>query len=261
MMRSLWTAATGMGAQQLNMDVVSNNLANVNTTGFKRSRPDFEDLLYQTHRQPGATQANGQMIPTGVQVGLGVRTVAVQKLFSQGDYQYTENQLDWAIEGDGFFRVLKDDEEVYTRAGAFKLDNNGVIVDSNGYILQPQFTVPEGGTAVVVSPSGQISVLDVNSEVIAEGQINTYKFINNGGLYAISKNLFRFTPASGDPIEGTPGTDDYGTIAQGYLEMSNVAVVDEMVNMIVAQRAYEANSKSIQTADQMLQIANNVKRS
>lgn len=260
MMRSLWTAATGMQAQQLNMDVVSNNLANVNTSGFKRNRADFEDLLYQTHRQPGATQANGQMIPTGVQVGLGVRTVAVQKLFSQGDYQYTENQLDIAIEGDGFFQVMMDDQEVYTRSGAFKLDNNGVIVDSNGYVLQPEFTVPEGGTAIVISPSGQISVLDENSEVIAQAQINTYKFINPAGLYAISKNLFRETPASGDAIEGTPGTDDFGTLAQGYLEMSNVAVVDEMVNMIVAQRAYEANSKSIQTADSMLQIANNVKR-
>ena len=260
MMRALWTAATGMGAQQLNMDVVANNLANVNTSGFKRNRADFEDLLYQTHRQPGASQANGQMIPTGVQVGLGVRTVAVQKLFSQGDYQYTENQLDMAIEGDGFFRVLVNDQEMYTRCGAFKLDNNGVIVDSNGYILQPQFTVPEGSVAIVISPSGQISALDQDSQVIAQAQISTYKFINNAGLYAASRNLFRYTPASGDPIEGTPGTDDFGTIAQGYLEMSNVAVVDEMVNMIVAQRAYEANSKSIQTADSMLQIANNVKR-
>ena len=260
MMRSLYTAATGMLAQQLNMDVVSNNLANVNTTGFKKNRPDFEDLMYQTHRQPGATQANGQMIPTGVQVGLGVRTVAVQKLFSQGDYQNTENQLDWAIEGDGFFRVLRNDEEVYTRAGAFKLDDAGTIVDSNGYVLQPQFAVPEGTTQLVMDPGGQITCLDANSQVLAQAQINLYKFVNNGGLYAIGKNIFRPTPASGPAMEGLPGVADYGTIAQGFLEMSNVAVVDEMVNMIVAQRAYEANSKSIQTADSMLQIANNLKR-
>ncbi|MCA1905432.1 MAG: flagellar basal-body rod protein FlgG [Desulfarculus sp.] len=260
MMRSLWTAATGMGAQQLHMDVISNNLANVNTTGFKKSRPDFEDLMYQTLRQPGATQAAGQMIPTGVQVGLGVKPVAIQKLFSQGDYQNTENQLDLAIEGQGFFKVLKVDEEVYTRSGAFKLDNNGVIVDSNGYILQPQFTVPDGTTSIVVDPGGQITALGADGAVLAQAQLTLYKFANPAGLFAIGKNLFRPTPASGAAVEGNPGVGQYGTIAQGFLEMSNVSVVDEMVNMIVAQRAYESNSKAIQTADSMLQMANNVKR-
>jgi flagellar basal-body rod protein FlgG len=260
MMRSLWTAATGMQGQQLNMDVVSNNLANVNTSGFKKSRVDFEDLIYQTLRQPGAAQANGQLIPTGIQVGMGVRPVAVQKLFSQGDYQQTENQLDLAIEGDGFFKLLQGDQEVYTRDGSFKLDNNGVIVDSHGYILQPQFTVPDGTTSITIDPSGTITALASDGTELAQAQMTLYKFANNAGLYARGKNLFTPTPASGDPVEGTPGTNEYGTIAQGFLEMSNVSVVDEMVNMIVAQRAYEANSKAIQTADQMLQLANNVKR-
>jgi flagellar basal-body rod protein FlgG len=260
MMRSLYTAATGMGAQNLNMDVISNNLANVNTTGFKKSRADFEDLLYQTMRQPGAAQSTGQLIPTGVQVGLGVKTVAIQKLFSQGNYQHTENQLDMAIEGDGFFRLLKGDQEVYTRAGDFKLDNNGVIVDSNGYILQPQINVPDGTTSLVVDPTGQVTALDADGNGNVLGQISLFKFANNAGLYARGKNLFTPTPASGDPVEGVPGDAEFGTLAQGFLEMSNVSVVDEMVNMIVAQRAYEANSKAIQTSDSMLQLANNVKR-
>jgi flagellar basal-body rod protein FlgG len=249
-----------MSAEQLMMDVTSNNLANVNTSGFKKSRADFEDLLYQTMRQPGATQADGNMIPTGVQVGMGVRPVAVQKLFSQGDYQQTGNQLDLAIEGDGFFKVLKGDQEVYTRNGAYKLDNNGVIVDSHGYILQPQFTVPDGTTSLVIDPSGMITALDAQGAQLSQAQMTTYKFANNAGLYALGKNLFIPTPASGDPTEGTPGVGQFGTIAQGYLEMSNVSVVEEMVNMIVAQRAYEANSKAITTSDQMLQLANQMKR-
>ena len=184
MMRSLFTAATGMNAQTLNMDVISNNLANVNTSGFKKGRADFEDLMYQTLRQPGATQAAGQMIPTGVQVGLGVKPVAIQKLFSQGNFQLTENQLDMVIEGEGFFRVLKEDQEVYTRCGAFKLDDTGVIVDSNGYILQPQITVPEGTTSLVVDPGGQVTALDNSGTATVLGQLNIYKFANNAGLYA-----------------------------------------------------------------------------
>ena len=260
MMRSLYTAATGMLAEQLMMDVTSNNLANVNTAGFKKSRADFEDLLYQTMRQPGAQQADGNMIPTGVQVGMGVRPVAVQKLFTQGDYQQTGNQLDLAIEGQGFFKVLRGDEEVYTRNGAFKLDNNGVIVDSHGYILQPQFTVPDGTTSLVIDPGGTITALASDGTQLSQAQMTIYRFPNTGGLYALGKNLFIPTPASGDATEGNPGSDEFGTIAQGFLEMSNVAVVEEMVNMIVAQRAYEANSKAIQTSDQMLQMANNVKR-
>ncbi|MCB2184842.1 MAG: flagellar basal-body rod protein FlgG [Deltaproteobacteria bacterium] len=260
MMRSLYTAATGMLAQQLNMDVISNNLANVNTTGFKKSRADFEDLMYQTLRQAGAQQASGQMIPTGMQVGLGVKPVAIQKFFTQGDYQNTENELDLAIEGRGFFRVLKADEEVYTRSGAFKLDNNRNIVDSNGYVLQPQLTVPEDAVSVVVDPSGVVTSLAGDGTATELGQITLVTFANDAGLHAIGKNLFRPTPASGAPVEGNPGVGEYGTIAAGFLEMSNVAVVDEMVNMIVAQRAYESNSKAIQTSDQMLQLANQLKR-
>ncbi len=260
MLRSLFTAATGMTAQQLNVDVIANNLANVNTTGFKRSRADFEDLLYQTLRQPGATQAAGELIPTGVQVGMGVRPVAVSKYHSQGNYQNTENPLDLAIEGRGFFKVLKGSEEVYTRGGSFKLTKEGTIVDSSGNQLQPAFTVPEGTTSLVVDASGRITALGADGTELGSGQIQIYKFPNPGGLYAIGKNLFRVTPASGEATAGTPGTDEYGTIAQGFLEMSNVNVVDEMVNLIIAQRAYEANSKAIQTSDQMLQLANNVKR-
>lgn len=260
MMRSLFTSATGMLGQQLNMDVISNNLANVNTSGFKKSRVEFEDLIYQTLRQPGAAQADGQLIPTGIQVGMGARAVAVSKHFSQGDYQQTEAQLDVAIEGDGFFRLLKGDQEVYTRNGAFKLDNNGVVTDSHGYILQPQFTVPEGTTNITIDPSGTITALASDGTELAQAQVTLYKFANSGGLFARGKNLFTPTPASGDPVEGVPGQDEFGTLAQGFLEMSNVSVVDEMVNMIVAQRAYEANSKAIQTSDSMLQQANNLKR-
>ena len=260
MMRSLFTAATGMSAQQLNLDLISNNLANISTTGYKKSRADFEDLFYQTLRQPGAEQATGEMIPTGMQVGLGVKPVAIQKTFSQGNYTNTENQLDFAIEGEGFFKILKGTEELYTRAGAYKLDQNGIIVDSNGYIMQPQITVPEGTVSLVVDSTGQVTSMDGTGTATVLGQILLYKFANNGGLKAEGKNLFRNTPASGDAIEGTAGADGYGTIAQGFLEQSNVAVVDEMVGMIVAQRAYEANAKAIQTSDQMLQLANNVKR-
>lgn len=260
MMRSLYTAATGMLAQQLNMDVITNNLSNVNTTGFKKSRADFEDLMYQTIRQPGAAQSTGQLIPTGMQVGMGVRPVSVQKLFAQGDYQQTENDLDLAIEGKGFFRILKGDEEVYTRSGAFKLDNNRNIVDSNGYLLQPQLTVPEDATSIVVDPTGLVTALTGDGQSQELGQITLVTFPNQAGLYAIGRNYFRPTPASGDAIEDNPGTGELGTLAQGFLEMSNVSVVDSMVNMIVAQRAYEANSKSIQTSDQMLQLANQLKR-
>ena len=260
MMRSLYTAATGMTAQELNLDVISNNLANVNTTGFKKSRADFEDLMYQTMRQPGAQQAGGNMIPTGMQVGMGVRPVAIQKIWTQGDYQQTDNQLDIAIEGDGFFLIQKDNEDVYTRDGSFKLNNNRDIVDSNGNLLVPQMTVPENTTSITVDPNGLVTALASDGVATELGNIQLYTFPNASGLMAAGRNYFRETPASGAPVAGDPGTDQYGTLAQGFLEMSNVSVVDEMVNMIVAQRAYEANSKAITTADQMLQTANQVKR-
>ena len=263
MMRSLWTAATGMHAQQLNIDVISNNLANVNTTGFKKSRAEFEDLIYQNMRIAGSiTGADGdQRIPTGIQVGMGVRATAVHKVFGQGDYQNTNRPFDLAIEGEGFFQVLVNGEERYTRAGAFKLNQDGTIVTDNGYVLQPEFTVPVEAKTVVVTENGHIAALDSNNEPLAEADIPLYTFINPAGLEAQGRNLFNTTEASGDAIEGVPGEDNTGTIAQGFLEMSNVEIVDEMVNMIVGQRAYEMNSKAIQTSDSMLQTAIQLKRS
>lgn len=260
MMRSLWTSATGMIAQQLNIDVISNNLANVNTTGFKKSRAEFEDLLYQDQKIAGTETEGGRRIPTGIQVGMGVRPTTVHKFFSQGDYQNTENPLDLAIEGDGFFLVDVNGEEAYTRAGAFKLDNEGTVVTANGYVLQPEFTVPAETVNVVVTQDGKITALDKNGDELAAANIPLYTFVNPAGLKATGRNLFVPTEASGDAVEGTPGENNVGTISQGFLEMSNVEIVDEMVNMIVGQRAYEINSKSIQTSDSMLQTATNLKR-
>lgn len=260
MMRSLWTAATGMTAQQTNLDVISNNLANVNTTGFKKSRAEFQDLLYQTHRYPGTETAGGEQIPTGIQVGMGTRPIAIQKMFSQGDYVKTDGSLDMAIEGEGFFRILRNGEEYYTRNGAFKMNSEGTIVDAEGNPMDPEFVVPEGTVIVSVDSGGNISALDDAGDELATGRIALVRFVNPGGLYAMGKNLFMETEASGDPVEGDPGEDGYGSIAQGFLEMSNVDTVTEMVQMIVAQRAYEINSKAIQTSDEMLSIANNLKR-
>ncbi|WP_027187824.1 flagellar basal-body rod protein FlgG [Desulfovibrio cuneatus] len=262
MMRSLWTAATGMVAQQLNIDVISNNLANVNTTGFKKGRAEFEDLIYQNLRIAGSiTGAGGdQRIPTGIQVGLGVRPTTVHKFFSQGDYQNTSNPLDMAIEGDGFFQVLVNGEPAYTRAGAFKLNQDGTVVTANGYILQPEFTVPAETKNIVVTENGHIAALDAAGQELAAADIPLYTFINPAGLEAKGRNLYNPSEASGEAQEGVPGEENVGTIAQGFLEMSNVEVVDEMVNMIVGQRAYEMNSKAIQTSDSMLQIAVQLKR-
>lgn len=261
MMRSLWTAATGMVAQQMNIDVLSNNLANVSTIGFKKNRAEFEDLIYQSPRIAGVMNGGDQIIPTGIQVGLGVRPTTVHKIFTQGDYQYTGNPIDLAIEGDGFFQVLDiNGDEVYTRAGAFKLNNDGTIVTANGYPLQPEFTVPEETVTLVVTENGHVSALDKSGAELATGDISLYTFINPPGLKAMGRNLYTPTEASGDAVEGTPGENNVGTIAQGFLEMSNVEIVDEMVTMIVGQRAYEVNSKAITTSDQMLSTAVNMKR-
>jgi len=260
MMRSLWTAATGMGAQQLNLDVIANNLANVNTNGFKKSRLDFQDLMYQTLRPPGAQTVAGTEIPTSVQVGLGARAVDVEKIFSQGAFTETGNQLDIAIEGRGFFKVLFNNEEVYTRSGSFKLDSDGVIVDALGNKLQPEFTVPANTVSISIDQTGTLTAFGAGGTELGSVQLEIHDFVNPAGLQAIGRNLFRPTPSSGDAVSGSPGSNGLGTLAQGFLEMSNVSVVEEMVNMIVAQRAYETNSKAIQTSDQMLQMANNVKR-
>ncbi len=260
MMRSLWTAATGMIAQQMNIDVVAHNLANVNTTGFKKSRAEFEDLMYQNSRIAGSVTEGDNRLPVGIQVGMGVRPNTVHKFFTQGDYQNSGNPLDLAIEGDGFFLVDVNGEEAYTRAGAFKLNQDGTIMTANGYILQPEFTVPVDTKYIVVTENGHITAIGGNSEELASGDIPLYTFINPAGLEARGRNLYYPSEASGDPIEGVPGEENTGTIAQGFLEMSNVEVVDEMVNMIVGQRAYEANSKAIQTSDSMLQTAVQLKR-
>jgi len=262
MMRGLWTAASGMEAQQLNMDVVANNLANVNTTGFKRSRVDFQDLVYQTIRPAGTTVAEGAEVPAGIQVGLGSHPAAVQKVFSQGDFQQTQNPLDVAIEGDGFLQVLRPDGTIaYTRDGTLKLDSQGRLVNSDGFALEPEITIPAEATQVAIGADGTVSVsLPGQTQPQQLGQIQLAKFLNPAGLNALGKNLFAPTGASGEAITGTPGRDGFGTLGQGMVEMSNVRIVDEMVNMIVAQRAYEVNSKSIQTADDMLAIANNLRR-
>ncbi len=260
MMRALWSGASGMNSMQLNLDVVANNLANVNTTGFKRSRADFEDLLYQISRMPGTEKADGTQVPTGMEIGMGSRPAAVQKIFTQGDYENTGNELDWAIEGQGFFKVVSNGEELYTRAGAFKLDRDGYIVTSNGDRLQPEFAVPQGTVRIDIDPYGLLVASDQNGQALATVQLTIFNFPNPAGLSSIGRNLYRPTQASGDPIEGNPGTENFGTIAQGFLEQSNVDVVKEMVSMITTQRAYEFNSKSVQTADDMLQVASNLKR-
>lgn len=262
MLRTLWIAASGMEAQSLNIDVISNNLANVSTTGFKRSRADFQDLLYQNLRPVGVASSTSTEVPTGIQLGQGTRPVAVQKIFLQGDYQNTQNELDLAIEGDGFFQVLQPNgETAYTRAGAFKLDKDGRIVTSDGFPLEPETTVPNDSLSISVGTDGTISVKKAGqSEPTEIGTIQMVRFVNPAGLQSIGRNLELQTSASGEPITGIGGENGFGTIAQGFLEMSNVSVVEEMVNMIVAQRAYEINSKAIQTADEMLQIANNLKR-
>lgn len=260
MLRGLWTAASGMAAQQLNLDVVANNLANVNTAGFKKSRADFQDLMYQTLRLPGATTAAGTQLPTGIQVGMGSKPIGVQKMFSQGDYNQTDNELDMSIEGKGFFKVLSNDEEVYTRAGSFKLDSDGYVCTTAGDRLQPEITIPSNTISISIDSSGRLVAFGPTNTEVATSDIKLYTFINPAGLYAMGRNLYRSTAASGEATEGTPGSDGVGTISQGYLEMSNVNVVEEMVAMIIAQRAYEVNSKAIQTADSMLQMANNIKR-
>lgn len=261
MMRSLYTAATGMNAQDLNISVISNNLSNVNTTGFKKHRAEFQDLLYQTIREAGTPVAEGRNVPVAVQTGHGVRPVATQAIFSQGDYRQTDNPLDIMIEGDGFFQIQKPDGTIaYTRDGAFKIDGTGTIVNSDGFFLEPQITVPEGTERVQIGIDGTVTAV-IGEEIQEIGQITTATFINPAGLKNVGRNLYQETVASGPPVgPGVPGLEGRGTIQQGYLEMSNVSVADEMIQMIIAQRAYEASSKAIQTSDSMLGIATGLKR-
>ncbi|MBI4246970.1 MAG: flagellar basal-body rod protein FlgG [Candidatus Rokubacteria bacterium] len=262
MIRALFTAATGMQAQQLNLDTIANNLANVNTSGFKRNRVDFQDLLYQTLRPAGTRVAAGVEVPTGIQLGHGTRPVATQKIWSQGNFQQTENPLDLVIEGDGFFQLNRPDGSIaYTRAGAFKRDSRGQIVNSDGYVLQPAVTLPEDTTSISIGSDGTLSVVSATSTTPQQlGQVELARFVNAAGLNAIGKNLFLPTAASGQAQTGTPGDQGFGTLNQGFLEMSNVSVVEEMVQMIAAQRAFEVNSKAIKSADEMLSISNNMTR-
>ena len=262
MIRSLWTSATGMQAQALNLDVIANNLANVNTAGFKKSRAEFQDLLYETIRPAGTPSSQDSEVPAGIQLGHGTRPSTVLKIFSQGNMENTQNELDLAIEGDGFFQIaLPNGETAFTRDGAFKLDSDGRMVNSDGFALEPEITIPSDALSISVGLDGTVSVLQAGETASSEiGTIVLARFINLAGLISMGKNLFMTSEASGDEMTGTAGEDGLGTLAQGFLEMSNVSVVDEMVNMITAQRAYESNSKAIQAADEMLQLANNVKR-
>ncbi len=264
MMRSLWTAASGMTGQQFNIDTIANNLSNVNTTGFKQNRADFEDLLYQTTRVAGTPATEITVVPTGVQVGHGVRVAATQKIYTQGALQSTGNVSDMAIQGEGFFRVLLIDGTYgYTRDGAFKIDSNGQIVNSNGYRLMPDVVLPENfeRESLAISQDGRVTVkVAGNDDPLLVGQLELYRFVNPAGLQAVGENILKVSNASGDPIGGRPGFDGMGKVIQKFVEMSNVSVVQEMVNMIVAQRAYELNSKAIQTSDTMLGIAANLKR-
>ncbi|HRY81755.1 MAG TPA: flagellar basal-body rod protein FlgG, partial [Spirochaetia bacterium] len=256
MVRSLWTAASGMIGQQANIDTISNNLANVNTSGFKKVRADFEDLIYQTVRVAGTPATEDTVVPVPVQMGHGVKLAATQRQFTQGALQNTENLSDIAIQGDGFFRILLYDGTYgYTRDGAFKIDSNGQIVTSNGYRLLPEVTLPENfiPETLTISQDGRVNVkVPGNDDPVLVGQLELYRFPNPVGLTAIGENLFKISNASGDPIAGRPGYDGMGKTIHKFLEMSNVSVVREMVNMIVAQRAYEFNSKAIQTSDNML---------
>ncbi len=262
MMRALWTAGSGMSAQQANVDVISNNLANVNTTGFKKSRIDFQDLMYQTIKQAGSATGPDTQLPSGIQMGHGVRQVATQKIYTQGNFQQTGNTLDVAIEGDGFFQITMADGTIaYTRDGSFKKDSQGRIVNSDGYPLEPQITIPEAATEIMISADGRVTATipgQTQSEEL--GQLQIARFINPAGLNNLGRNLLAETAASGSPVVANPGTDGAGTLQQRYVEMSNVQVVEEMVNMIVAQRAYEINSKAVTTADDMLSQAANLKR-
>lgn len=261
MIKALNTAATGMQAQQTNMDVVSNNLANVNTTAYKKSRAEFEELMYQTIKEPGTTTGLNAISPTGVQVGLGVKTAAVQKSFEQGSPKVTDKPLDLQVEGNGFFVVMMPNgQTAYTRDGSFHKDSQGRIVDKNGNALQPEMVIPREAIGVSISGDGIVEVKTTDGpETQVLGQIELANFVNPVGLKSIGQNLYVASPASGAPFQGVPGTENLGRVAQGQLETSNVNMVDEMVNMITAQRAYETNSKAIQAADQMLQAINGLR--
>ncbi|MBC3870152.1 MULTISPECIES: flagellar basal-body rod protein FlgG [Undibacterium] len=255
MIRSLWIAKTGLDAQQTQMDVITNNLANVSTTGFKRSRAVFEDLLYQTLRQPGAQSSQQTQLPSGLQLGTGVRPVATERIFTQGNLQQTGNAKDVAIQGQGFFSVLMPDgTTAYTRDGSFQMDSQGQLVTSSGFVIQPAITIPANAQTITVGRDGTVSVTQPGSNTpVQVGSLQLTTFINPTGLLSMGENLYVETAASGSPSTNVPGTNGAGLLTQNFVETSNVNVAEELVNMIQTQRAYEINSKAITTSDQMLQ--------
>lgn len=260
MIRALYSAAAGMESQQLNLDVISNNLANVSTTGFKKSKIEFQDLLYESTRTPGAEQGNGTQLPTGIQIGHGSRPVATAKIFSEGELTQTGAQLDMAIQGDGFIEVqMPDGTLAYTRDGALKTDSSGKVTTSDGLVVQSGWQpIPTGTTSISISADGSVTTTGAGGT--QNFRVQLVRFANPAGLQSMGSNLYKETPASGTPETGNPDENGFGSLQQGYLEMSNVKVVEEMVNMIVAQRAYEVNSKAVQAADEMMQQSNNLRR-
>ena len=255
MIRSLWIAKTGLDAQQTQLDVITNNLANVSTTGFKRARAVFEDLLYQTLRQPGAQSSQQTQIPSGLQLGLGTRPIATERIHTQGPLTQTGNSLDVAIQGQGFFQVLLPDGTTgYTRDGAFQKDSTGQVVTASGYALQPAITIPADAQTITIGNDGAVTVKQAGQTAPTQiGTVQLATFVNAGGLQSVGENLFLETASSGSPTPNTPGTNGAGLLNQTYLEGANVNVVEEMVNMIQTQRAYEINSRAISVSDQILQ--------
>ena len=261
-MRALNIAATGMLAQQMNVEVISNNLANMNTTGFKRQRADFQDLLYQNLQRVGANSSdNGTILPSGIQLGVGVKTGAVYRITEQGNLTSTGNTYDMAVQGNGYFRVeMPSGEDGYTRAGSFQISPQGQIVTAKGYLVQPVITIPQGATDVAINESGEVQVkLAGQTEPQTVGQLELASFFNEAGLEAIGDNTFMETPASGPANVGTPGADGFGTVLQGFLETANVNAVQEITNLITAQRAYEMNAKVITAADEMMSTMSNLR--
>ena len=257
MLRALASSSTGMIAQQINIDVIANNIANVSTTGFKKVRAEFDNLLSDKIRTAGAQVAQGTNQPIGMEIGLGVKTSGTNRIFTEGLMQSTGNKFDAAIEGDGFFQVQMDDGTLaYTRSGNFKVDGNGQLVTNNGYMIQPQISIPQNASEVTITSDGKVSVKAANEQNFTEvGSLELVKFMNPSGLTSIGKNLLTETPASGTPIQGIPGQEGFGTVEQGFLEGSNVQIVEEMINLIQAERAFEANSKIITASSEILQKA------
>ena len=262
MIRSLYTAATGMLAQQLSIDTISNNIANVNTVGYKKQRAEFADLMYQTMQYAGTSTSATTLSPTGMEVGLGVRPTSIQKIFTQGNFKETNGNLDMAITGRGFFQVeLPNGTTGYTRNGSFKLDNNGNVVTADGYKLIPEIVIPADATQITIGGDGTVSVMQAGQTTATQiAQIELADFINPAGLHALGDNNYINTAASGDVITGTPGLNGLGQTRQGFVELSNVQLVEEMTDLIAGQRAYESNSKAITTSDEMLSTVNQLKR-